>query len=394
MKIFIILLNLIAAINFIIMTSALMLRKNNTIANRSLAFIIAIPVFSIVSNLLLYLNVIQPYFFLLYLTYFFNFLFGPAILSYFQIMFGRPLEFKWKSVLHFIPSILSLLIMMYFFFLTKEEEIVMINNIKNGEDILYIFFNVAVLLHIIGYLVVGWRLQKKYYKEVSSYFTDIDATKYSWVKNFLKVIILLTIIIFNIYVLTGIFLPPAYLIYADIIATPIITSFIYFYVLYGAFDNRAVFTILEYEIYKNQLFEFNMFAECNQEERKYGKSLLDENDKDGIAQRLICLLMEEKIYLDKSLDLKLLSMKVGVTSHQLSQCINSVFNQSFYDLINTYRVEEAKKLLINPEFQNLKIEAIGMLAGFSSRTTFFTVFKKHVQLTPSSFLKDQISSNA
>lgn len=371
------------------MTSALMIRKNNTLANKSLAFIIAIPIFSILTNLLLYVDKIQPYFFLLYLTYFFNFLFGPAILSYFLIMFGRSIVFKWKQLFHFIPSVISLAIMVYFFFLSKEEERVMIKNIQNGEDDLYVLFNVAVLFHVIGYLVEGWRLQKNYVKDVSSYFTDIDTTKYNWVKNFLTVIILLTIIIFTIYVATAIFLPSSYLIFADILATPIITSIIYLYVLYAAFDNRVIFTNLEYKTYENQLSEFNTFSECNQEITKYGKSILEETEKKDICERLTYFLKEEKIYLEKTIDLKSLSEKVGVSSHQLSQCINSVFNQSFYDLINSFRVEEAKRLLLNTEFQNLKIEAIGNLAGFSSRTTFFTVFKKHVGLTPTGFLKHQ-----
>lgn len=388
MKIFIIVLNLFTAFNFILMTSILMFRKNNTTANKTLATIIGIPVFSIVTNLLLYLDCIEPVFFLLYLTYFFNFLFGPSILYYFNLMVGRQPKFRWVYVFHFIPAIAAIWIMIQNLFLSESEKQLLAASIKSGNDDLYIIFNLLGLLHVLTYLLIGWVQQKKFKKELSTYFSNQEVTKFSWIKNFLKLFIILTVLILTAYIGTAVFLPSDLIIYADIITTPIVTFCIYFYVLYSAFNHHVVFSSGEYFNYKNQLLDFNEFTES--ETNKYAKSLLSEEDKQKIGTKLNFLLDEEKVFLNQTLDLKTLSIQVGVTPHQLSQYINSTFAKSFYDLINEYRVNEAKKMLISPEYQHLKIEAIGELAGFNSRASFFNVFKKHLKITPLGFKNDNI----
>lgn len=70
--------------------------------------------------------------------------------------------------------------------------------------------------------------------------------------------------------------------------------------------------------------------------------------------------------------------------HQVSQIINIRFQKNFSEVINSYRVEEAKNLLIQKP--NYSIEGIAFEAGFGSKATFNRVFKKHTGLTPSEYL--------
>ena len=44
-----------------------------------------------------------------------------------------------------------------------------------------------------------------------------------------------------------------------------------------------------------------------------------------------------------------LAARVGMTAAQVSQIINERMGLSFYDMVNTYRVEEAKKRLLDPK---------------------------------------------
>jgi AraC-like DNA-binding protein len=59
--------------------------------------------------------------------------------------------------------------------------------------------------------------------------------------------------------------------------------------------------------------------------------------------------------------------------------------KNFYDLINGYRVEEAKRLLLDTKNRNYTILSVGFEAGFNSKTTFNTVFKKFTGHTPTDF---------
>jgi AraC-like DNA-binding protein len=69
--------------------------------------------------------------------------------------------------------------------------------------------------------------------------------------------------------------------------------------------------------------------------------------------------------------------------------INEEFLVNFYDFVNKYRVEEAKRLLLDNN-RNYKIIAIAYEVGFNSKATFNRVFKKFTGLTPSDF-KENIS---
>jgi AraC-like DNA-binding protein len=63
--------------------------------------------------------------------------------------------------------------------------------------------------------------------------------------------------------------------------------------------------------------------------------------------------------------------------------------ENFYDLVNGYRVEEAKRLLLDSKSINYTILSVGFEAGFNSKTTFNTVFKKFTGFTPTEFRDKQ-----
>jgi AraC-like DNA-binding protein len=98
---------------------------------------------------------------------------------------------------------------------------------------------------------------------------------------------------------------------------------------------------------------------------------------------------KDKLYQEPELTLQTLSDKLGVQSYQVSQAINEGLKKSFYELVNGYRVEEAKRLLLDPKNENYTILSVGFEAGFNSKTTFNTVFKRFTGFTPSEFREKQ-----
>ena len=111
-------------------------------------------------------------------------------------------------------------------------------------------------------------------------------------------------------------------------------------------------------------------------------------------QRLQQLLETEKTYLVADLSLPVLAEQVGLSTHELSYVLNEGVGVNFFQFINAYRVEEAKRLLRSAQHQHLSIVGIAFEAGFSSKTTFNTTFKKMTGLTPSKFMQQAQISNA
>ncbi|MFM8743137.1 MAG: helix-turn-helix domain-containing protein, partial [Cytophagales bacterium] len=91
---------------------------------------------------------------------------------------------------------------------------------------------------------------------------------------------------------------------------------------------------------------------------------------DEYHRHLIGVLENDKPYLDPELNLEELAKKVNLSAGYLSQIINKKEGSNFYDLINKYRVEEAKKIIADPKFNHYSLLAIGQEAGFNSKTTF------------------------
>ena len=107
-----------------------------------------------------------------------------------------------------------------------------------------------------------------------------------------------------------------------------------------------------------------------------------------ISIALQTLLVEQKRFLDSNLSLETLAHKLQISKSHLSRIVNNELGSTFTDYINTLRVEEAKSYLQNPDFSKYTIVAIGLEAGFSSKTTFNTTFKKIAGLTPSQYRKN------
>ena len=112
---------------------------------------------------------------------------------------------------------------------------------------------------------------------------------------------------------------------------------------------------------------------------------LNTNKINEIVRRIIVLMEKEKLYRETEITLQQLSDKLQLPTYQVSQAINEGMKRNFYDLVNNYRVEEAKRLLKDSKTMNYTILSVGFDAGFNSKTTFNTVFKKFTGLTPTEF---------
>jgi AraC-like DNA-binding protein len=121
--------------------------------------------------------------------------------------------------------------------------------------------------------------------------------------------------------------------------------------------------------------------------KKYERSTLTPETAERYLKRLLQLMEAEKPYLDSELTVSKLAEKLSVPAPHLSQTINERLKQNFIDFINTYRVDEAKRRLVDPSRRHYSVLAIAEEVGFNSKSSFNSVFKKHVRMTPSEFRK-------
>jgi AraC-like DNA-binding protein len=121
------------------------------------------------------------------------------------------------------------------------------------------------------------------------------------------------------------------------------------------------------------------------EATKYTGSGLSDSESSGYAQKIRSIMEKDKLYLDPEISLKELSDKTGISPRYLSQVINSKFNQNFFDFINHYRIEEAKRMMAGTVRKDVTILEVMYHVGFNSKSSFQAAFRKYTGTTPTEF---------
>lgn len=120
---------------------------------------------------------------------------------------------------------------------------------------------------------------------------------------------------------------------------------------------------------------------------KYATSSLSAKEINKYIKALEEYMSNKKPHLKGKVYLKDVADILGFNANYLSQAINKKLQKNFFDFVNEYRVEEAKKLLENSDDLKLNLLGICFESGFNSKTSFYTVFKKHTGTTPSKYSK-------
>lgn len=102
----------------------------------------------------------------------------------------------------------------------------------------------------------------------------------------------------------------------------------------------------------------------------------------AIATKIDDLLRLEKVYQEPSYSRSDLAKELDISEIALSKIINVHYRQSFPQLMNQYRLEDAKRLLTQTK---APVKVIAEEVGFNSLASFNRVFKTEIGLTPSEY---------
>jgi len=176
----------------------------------------------------------------------------------------------------------------------------------------------------------------------------------------------------------------------------IIITLAFIFMYYGRFpDVRILFIVLTALIYwityriisgSEQFKPVIPIVSLNfKRSPKYAHSSLKVEEADRIEQLLNHVMNHEMVYLNPSLTIDSLSLKLSTTRHNLSQVLNERLQKTYTDYINEFRLEESRKRLGDPANFRFTIAAIALDSGFNSVSSFNDVFKKKYGTTPSKF---------
>lgn len=122
---------------------------------------------------------------------------------------------------------------------------------------------------------------------------------------------------------------------------------------------------------------------------KYEKSALNAEISSRIAGKLRKAMEKDHLHRDPNLSLWALSRHIGASPNYVSQTLNEVIGESFFDFVNGYRIAEAMTRL---ETTNDNVLTITYDVGFNARSSFYNAFKRVSGQTPTDYRKNSVST--
>jgi AraC-like DNA-binding protein len=309
--------------------------------------------------------------------------FGPLLYFYTKSVLFRDFRFSFSILLHLIPFIiLECTTLIVYTALTVEGKLGLLQTIIDQK--LPEAFNIGsvlIFIHFVIYASLAWRLINEYKKIVNEKFSDAQRTN---VKQ-LMIILIFFLIMFVLSVVSS-------LIHLTSLASWYYTSFTILIILLFIFINRILFVTLK-NPYLFSIVEENEVSTIPFSSPKYVSSLLDENEKQSIKEKVIQCMLKNKPHLDPDLSLDQLANQLQIKPRLLSQVINESLKKNFFDFVNHYRIEEAKHIFDHPEDPKITVLEVLYQVGFNSKSSFNTIFKKETGLTPSEYRQQKRSTS-
>ncbi len=387
-----------AALGFFLALVLAGIKRGNRIANRILAGILFLFSVDLVEGFMSVTYALTKIPCLIGLNWPLTFLYGPLVYFYVKALTGTGTYSRRSNLfLHFIPAVLLYLYLAPFYLAAPGVKthawFVQHGSLRNYfhfvDPILYV-----ILFQIAGYLVLSLRLLAFHTRLIRQNFSSIETINLAWLRNLIVSCIgLLAVSIF--FAVSSQYIG----IYKEAEFLNHLIKVVLIYVLgYKGIQQPEIFTAEKYNPERDDttqtdgqakhpasFSEKGQSVEAGDHADKYRKSALTEEQAEKILARLVQIMETEKPYLETGLTLTMLSNMLDVSSHHLSQVINENVGKSFFDFVNGYRVEDAKRAITAPGADRFSILGIAMDAGFNSKSAFYTAFKKHTGMTPTRF---------
>jgi len=286
-------------------------------------------------------------------------LIGALLYLYTKSITLRNYKFQKNEFVHFTPLLFLYVAYWITYFVSGnlQDIHISINFVKT------IFSNIVILFYIIKSL----HLLKKYENEIKDYYSFLHKTNLSWLKVILYAFIGLWAI-HTVYVISG-----QYFVTKGERIFPFLALLVNFFFAVTVFSKSIVRPDALHGT------EIKFVKTVN------GKNNFTESQKAELNRKLNLYMSGEKPYKNLSFTINELAKGIVIPVGVISEHLNKNLGKNFFEFVNEYRIEEAKRKLISNEYKESTILEILYEVGFNSKSVFNSLFKKNTKLTPKEF---------
>lgn len=300
---------------------------------------------------------------------------GPFLYIYSLSLIKSEKSTGYLSILHFVPFICFILYLCISIYWPDYSARISLDHVSSeiAPPFLFVLFLIFTAISGPTYFILTVSLLGSFRRVILNNFSNADRMGVLWLRN----LVLIFGIVWTILVVV-IIVHHAFHLFSRVFCTD------------GLFLSLSIFVVLigYFGLKQKEIFIQNVNGPEKQvvsSKPKYAGFNIDEKIEHEYIERLTNYMDKMKPYLNFDLTLPQLSGELDIPSHHLSRIINEKFSSTFFEFINLYRVQDVKKKIIDPEYDNYSLLGIAYDCGFNSKSAFNRVFKKITGLTPSEY---------
>ena len=120
------------------------------------------------------------------------------------------------------------------------------------------------------------------------------------------------------------------------------------------------------------------------------RTLVSPSRMDEMQADILRIIVMQKKYRDKDFSAAKLAVEIGADPREVSAVVNTRFHMNYTSFVNRYRIDEARSILVDRRFQDLGMQEVSDMVGFSNRQSFYGAFYRFVGVTPCDYRLQQL----
>lgn len=156
--------------------------------------------------------------------------------------------------------------------------------------------------------------------------------------------------------------------------------------LFGITENYIIFILIN-ALFINSVVHTHKLLTTKPEATK---DKTDEKLTDSAIQKVQMGMEVQKLFLKQNLNIDEFSKRISLPVKEVSAVINKHYGTNFFEFMNSYRVEEAKRLLGDSQHADMTVMDVLLHAGFNSKSAFHRFFNRLVGMSPTEFRKQKL----
>lgn len=304
---------------------------------------------------------------------------GPLLYFFVRSMLFKDFRLNKLHLLHVLPLAIYFGHMLFSFYLLPYEQrhsLVETQHIAYSAP--YLYFDAAGRFLRVAYACACLMLVVNYQEQLKNYFANDSKLDIAWLNT--MVVSFLGLFVWD----AGLLIVKLWGLAHDDFDLDLLN-------VLGLTAYYLTFIVLNLLIF----LKFTRFTKVSSIKMKPSASAKPDSLEDvsheeisGIDQKML----EERIYRDSEINFDRLAQTLGIAQKKLSKILKHHYQMNFYEFINRFRIEDAKAMLEDPQYNNLTIVDIYCEVGFNSKSVFNTLFKAKVGTTPSQYRQQQQSA--